>query len=494
MTCFFRAGPSTYKHRAEFAKQPSVVSWNVLNLNRKVDDAEAGEIEEDMGGANWDGDNTNGKSKKRRDATVSEMSNSFSTSYDWSYRENHLSRTAKKAARISLTTDTIEMMTCGLEGLDDRYDGSGWTTWKKKDNSDGKKKKYNKDGTEKQPRKPQPRQPKAPGDPLAMPKTGGNLPRWCKGMPRCPDVLLPKEEDIVFPTSKPAEVGEEQVALVAENTDVPLTALRREGGGKSAEGKRAASINVTVADGDDAIKSGVALVGAGTHTSTNQTADFKMESADASSAPNVDDKKQEQLDKTSYPQIHASAIEPQPNHEGEESSDKADIKEDQGSAQSESTEMEDDKDKADSPGIAASVFSLLPIPTVAQMAAANLTVSDSEPLFFKLPYMAVRHKFQKEFEDYACGDRTSEFPTPFVPLNKNEYVDEEAACRLPVHEGKNICQCIFVPGTPETACGEQSNCLLRDIYIECGDRCPCGNHCLNKRLRKRQWAKCRYYV
>ena len=39
----------------------------------------------------------------------------FNCSYDWNYRERNLSRTAKKAARISLTTDTLEMMTCELQ-------------------------------------------------------------------------------------------------------------------------------------------------------------------------------------------------------------------------------------------------------------------------------------------------------------------------------------------------------------------------------------------
>ena len=30
------------------------------------------------------------------------------------------------------------------------------------------------------------------------------MPRWYKGVPRCPDLLLPKDEDIPDPESKPA--------------------------------------------------------------------------------------------------------------------------------------------------------------------------------------------------------------------------------------------------------------------------------------------------
>lgn len=495
----FLIGPSTYKHRADFGKQPSVVSWNTLNLNRKVDDADMGEIELDMDGA--EGENSNGKSKKKRDVSASEhmnslvKSNAFSTSYDWSYRENHLSRTAKKAARISLTTDTIEMMTCGLEGLDDRYDGSGWTTWKKKDTGD-KKKKYNKDGSEKQPRKNQPRPPKAPGDPLAMPKVAGNLPRWCKGMPRCPDLLLPKDEDISSRASKPAESAGEQAAPAAADAGAaPTGSGRRRGGGKASTEKMEAGGNA--AGGGRVSKSETSPVqqSGAAHISENQSADLRMESADACSAPDVagpsEDTKHANEDMTANTYTHASMGEPSKEATVQKILDTAEMKGDQGSAPPMSTATEQAHDKAEAEAVAAGPLSLLPIPTGAQLAAANPTFSESEQTFFRLPYMAVRHKFQKEFEDYACGDSTSEFPTPFVPLNKNEYVDEEAACRLPLHEGKNICQCIFVPGTPETACGEQSNCLLRDIYIECGDRCPCGNHCLNKRLRKRQWAKCR---
>ena len=116
------AGPATYKHRAEFAKMPSVVSWNAHNVKRKPEEGEqgGGHDDDDVAGGLGDGEQ-GGKCRKRRDLEASEQvakmikANAFSTSYDWSYRENHLSRTAKKAARISLTTDTIEMMTCGLE-------------------------------------------------------------------------------------------------------------------------------------------------------------------------------------------------------------------------------------------------------------------------------------------------------------------------------------------------------------------------------------------
>ena len=42
------------------------------------------------------------------------------------------------------------------------------------------------------------------------------------------------------------------------------------------------------------------------------------------------------------------------------------------------------------------------------------------------------------YADYVCCDSNSEFPTPFVPINKNEYVDEEKAYRLPLSEGASV--------------------------------------------------------
>ena len=49
------------------------------------------------------------------------------------------------------------------QGLDDRYDGSGWTTFKKKDDGQKGKFKLNKEGGEKK-RKAPPRAPKQPGE------------------------------------------------------------------------------------------------------------------------------------------------------------------------------------------------------------------------------------------------------------------------------------------------------------------------------------------
>ena len=518
------AGPSTYKHRAMYAKMPSVVTWNSHNISSKPEtetaDAEGGE-EETVAG------------KKRRDVIASDelntmiKSNAFSTSYDWSYRENHLSRTAKKAARISLTTDTIEMMTCGLEGLDDRYDGSGWTTWKSKDAAEGKKKKFNKDGTERKPRQTQSRQPKAAVDPLALPKEkGGNIPRWFKGMPHCPDLLLPKDENVhlrPLDATKPVDAVQQvssvtEVAQVNEKVQIAseATSESQQPATDTAAGKDSSHDAFFSTLSERERKRQMAIMQkltkeGGSNESAAKGDPSKKNNDAAASEPFLSGHEAEGYG-------HSDAVEKKPNpaspvdlQRNDQQATDLEMSENPEQVTVTKVTVGSEEDAAlvpaamegdnivknekgsetvATPSVSDVQTSLLPLPTSAQLEQ----MSQGGQSFFQLPYLAACYKFQREFDDYVCGDDKSEFPTPFVPINKNEYVDEDNACKLPMTENKHICQCIYVPGTPETACGEQSNCLLRDIYIECGDRCPSGSRCLNKRLRKRQWAKCSIFL
>ncbi|KAI8812340.1 hypothetical protein BJ742DRAFT_54709 [Cladochytrium replicatum] len=53
------------------------------------------------------------------------------------------------------------------------------------------------------------------------------------------------------------------------------------------------------------------------------------------------------------------------------------------------------------------------------------------------------------------------------------------------------CFCQYKPGKddPSMACGEDSNCINRTLFIECmEDDCPCGKYCMNRRFRQRQYA------
>ncbi|KAI8814863.1 hypothetical protein BJ742DRAFT_192691 [Cladochytrium replicatum] len=53
------------------------------------------------------------------------------------------------------------------------------------------------------------------------------------------------------------------------------------------------------------------------------------------------------------------------------------------------------------------------------------------------------------------------------------------------------CFCQYKQGTddPSMACGEDSNCINRTLFIECmEDDCPCGKYCMNRRFQQRQYA------
>ncbi|CAK9780083.1 hypothetical protein CC85DRAFT_283658 [Cutaneotrichosporon oleaginosum] len=52
-----------------------------------------------------------------------------------------------------------------------------------------------------------------------------------------------------------------------------------------------------------------------------------------------------------------------------------------------------------------------------------------------------------------------------------------------------VCDCTFNPNDPSGACGHDSDCINRAIFIECLPKeCRTGKHCLNQRLNRRQYA------
>ncbi|KAJ1485155.1 hypothetical protein T484DRAFT_1893097 [Baffinella frigidus] len=118
---------------------------------------------------------------------------------------------------------------------------------------------------------------------------------------------------------------------------------------------------------------------------------------------------------------------------------------------------------------------------------------------FRMPYGVVQEMMQMQFGDQVCADESSEFPTPYIPRSKNKYTgglqDKYSqtmtkADRVEIEMDRAVCQCLYVPGMKGTACGPHCDCMLRQLYTECDDRCPCKSHCLNRRLQQRAWSKC----
>ena len=61
------------------------------------------------------------------------------------------------------------------------------------------------------------------------------------------------------------------------------------------------------------------------------------------------------------------------------------------------------------------------------------------------------------------------------------------------------CECRYDHGLEETspnsqACGSHSNCINRDLFIECNaEDCPCREKCQNQRFQRRQYANVKVF-
>eukprot|EP00961_Rhodomonas_salina_P151951 2045554-Rhodomonas_salina.1 len=90
----------------------------------------------------------------------------------------------------------VTLVVLRVQGMDDRYDGSGWTTFRKP--APPKKEKV-------------PRKPRAEGEGRKRKsaeekeKEGGGgggggkaLPKWYRGVPRCPELTLPLHADVLL--------------------------------------------------------------------------------------------------------------------------------------------------------------------------------------------------------------------------------------------------------------------------------------------------------
>eukprot|EP00960_Hanusia_phi_P058312 763849-Hanusia_phi.AAC.4 len=571
--------PNTMTHRLEWGKLPSVVSWSLGCRGQKSEHDARGDEADSVANANKKKNNTGNGGVAIPDE-ISDMvkSNQFNFSYDWNYREKHLSRTAKKAARISLTTDTIEMMTCELQGMDDRYDGSGWTTWKKRKTEPEEKKvkkvrvKGEKNGAE---RKPRSSKLSVSNEVNGVPKAAGpNMPRWFKTVPRCPELLLPPCEETYVDEGNPRNL-ENVVKVEGEKKEGQPETTPAADEGKQAEAEEATTVmeiehsmgmnderereeqilSEATAGEERTAHLQVHVASAGqeremqetTQSSATTEGGSKRESETIADSQECRQKVEQrgaaamagEGETSGSPQCGV-IVEQKPWKDDSESSgaagggkakgehfagEKSESKDGFLSSTSQDVGGPSSGSEAPVAGETRGIADLTNEIVQVGEGEENLPVEESKgaeeedarataaedvsawlPLpclpspdgeagsrFFKLPYPVVKDMKQREFEDEACKDSTSEFPTPFVPISKNVYVGEERAA-LRSMESRSACQCIYVPGVPETACGEHSNCMLRDLYIECDHRCPCSSHCLNKRLQKRQWARCSIFL
>jgi hypothetical protein len=590
-------------HRLTWAAIPSVVSWSSQNCFRASVVSDDGEEAKSKapGGKGEAGEKETGSASAAAAAAAAAADaataaaiaaeSEFNCSYDWGYRSKNLSRTAKKAAKISLTTDTLEMMTCELSGFDDRYDGSGWTLHAKKvkgkkrgggDGEDG--------GDAKKAKKAAAKEKRLTEDPPAPPADGGKAPAWFKRVATCPPLILPpvEGEEEIGGDASTATTGEDAstaatggdaqqpaAAVIAPVGDakvqkeggaengVPATAettgtdrngqgceamalddgemgLKGEisvpsmqAGGSKVEGdtlivdsKNAGDQGAAVNGVAKSLANGVVAHGEGEAVAVSGDAvmedalptangdangDIKLDAVMEDALPTANgDAKLDAMKGDATPAVNGDAHgdangdskvdavegDATPAANGDANGDaKADAVEGDALPAANGDANGDAKADAvegDALPDGQRVKGMLPPPP---KAPAEVTSADCEP--FRLPYAAARALEQERWEDEVCNDNMSEFPTPFVPLTKNLYIGEALEDlqalqkKLADYAEATVCHCLFVPGIKETACGERADCMLRDLFVECNPRtCPCGKHCLNQRLQKKQWAKC----
>ena len=403
------------------------------------------------------------------------------------------------------------------QGVDDRYDGSGWTRYGKPAAAKSVKgqKGFSKEERE---RKRQERAEAAARRPAKPPRDAAQAapaggPKWFKNMPHVPALALPLPSDrlVTFdsagrkvmpppPAPPPEEVPEAEEAAEACGGDAAPAGAAETADGSLEAGGGAASDDAQGTAGEDGAGSKpTSEAGGGADANTGAPAggggDVEMAGAGEPQAWRED---------TTAAGAPASALttlvkaEPSEGGAGVVAEAGGSAECGAGAAAAEATPEESPAgagdDAAAAPGEAAKeeddAGPYMPMPDLGALGA---------PGGFRLPYPIVREMLQMEFGDEVCADDTSEFPTPYVPISRNRYVGElkdkykvslTKAEREEIEADRAVCQCLYVPGIPGTACGANSDCMLRQLYTECDDRCPCKSHCMNKRLQQRAWSRC----
>ncbi|KAH9501726.1 Histone-lysine N-methyltransferase setd2 [Dermatophagoides farinae] len=82
-------------------------------------------------------------------------------------------------------------------------------------------------------------------------------------------------------------------------------------------------------------------------------------------------------------------------------------------------------------------------------------------------------------------------PMPsYQQIDENIFLFEKKKCKTKKETKKMVCDCLLMKEERARGlmgCGE--DCLNRMLMIECGSRCPLGEHCSNKRFQKKQYMK-----
>ncbi|KXS11000.1 SET domain-containing protein [Gonapodya prolifera JEL478] len=121
--------------------------------------------------------------------------------------------------------------------------------------------------------------------------------------------------------------------------------------------------------------------------------------------------------------------------------------------------------------------------TPSSLASPHDSSIDKEELCFRV------EDFKFNIKAPLGTECTEEARRTFVSLHDNEYRgDAKGLARGMTEEWP--CECKYSPGIdePSSACGENSGCINRELYVECTE-CPTGASCQNRRFQHHDYAQ-----
>ncbi|MFH4983081.1 hypothetical protein AB6A40_009790 [Gnathostoma spinigerum] len=111
--------------------------------------------------------------------------------------------------------------------------------------------------------------------------------------------------------------------------------------------------------------------------------------------------------------------------------------------------------------------------------------SPSQPVIDKLPtHASTDASSSGTTSNIDDVDREKEMPF-FIHIDENEILCDEAL----IKEAK-VVRCLCEPSEEDLAAGRGCGpeCINREIYMECGSRCPSGNRCTNRQFQNKTYA------
>uniref|UniRef100_A0A6P6XRU4 [histone H3]-lysine(36) N-trimethyltransferase n=1 Tax=Dermatophagoides pteronyssinus TaxID=6956 RepID=A0A6P6XRU4_DERPT len=124
-----------------------------------------------------------------------------------------------------------------------------------------------------------------------------------------------------------------------------------------------------------------------------------------------------------------------------------------------------------------------------EITSTVLSPTDSTPSSPNAQQQSNMNSSQESFNPESIAIPDSPMPS-YQKIDENIFLFEKKKCKTKKETKKMVCDCLLLKEERARGlmgCGE--DCLNRMLMIECGSRCPLGEHCSNKRFQKQQYMK-----